>query len=104
MDGIRLTGLWRNERDGKVHLSGSFGGGRLVVFPNDRKEGDRDPDYVVYLVPSERREADGQGRPSSSRGRGYGGPRRDNRPGPDNDFADGGRADRGDPFARGGAL
>lgn len=102
MDGIRLTGLWRNERDGKVHLSGSFGGGRLVVFPNDRKEGDRDPDYVVYLVPAERREGGGGGGRSGN-GRGYGGPRRDNRPEPDNDFADGGRADRG-AAARGGAL
>lgn len=88
-NGIRLTGLWRNEgRDGRPYMAGSLGGGRLVVFPNERKERDADPDFVVYLVPAERREEGGGSRP--------GGPTRA-RQAP-NAFADGGAADRGDPF------
>lgn len=83
MDGIRLTGLWRNERDGKPYLAGSLGGGRLLVFPNDRKAGERDPDFVVYLVPAERRE--GGGRQAAGGG----------------DFDDAGPNDAGDPFGGG---
>lgn len=85
MDGIRLTGLWRQERDGRSHLSGSLGGGRLLVFPNERKANERDPDFVVYLVPAERREggpARGEGRPARS----------------DNDFADHGSRSNRDSF------
>lgn len=83
--GIRLTGLWRNEtQDGRPYMAGSLGGGRVVIFPNDRKSGERDPDFVVYLVPGER-----QG------GRSGGGGGRQ----ADNAWADGGRRDQGDPFA-----
>lgn len=57
----------------------------MLVFPNERKANERDPDFVVYLVPAERREggpARGEGRPARS----------------DNDFADHGSRSNRDSF------
>ena len=51
---IRLGGLWKNEtKDGKTYLAGSFGGARLMIFPNGYKEKDSDPDYVVTMAQSQ---------------------------------------------------
>lgn len=48
---IRLGGLWKNEtKDGKTYLAGSFGGARLMIFPNGYKDKDSDPDYVVTMA------------------------------------------------------
>ena len=58
--GIKLTGLWKNKgRDGKTFLSGRLNGSSsLIVFPNNFKKGEKDPDYIVYLKPNEeKREA-----------------------------------------------
>ena len=57
---VRLGGLWKNKsRDGgTTYLAGSFGAARLLIFPNDRKQGERDPDYVVYVVPAGKRKGD----------------------------------------------
>lgn len=59
---IRLTGLWKNEtKKGGAYLAGSFNPSlRLVIFPNDRKERENDPDFIAYLSPNERQESDGQ--------------------------------------------
>ena len=47
---IRLGGLWKNEsKDGKGYLAGTFGGARVMVFPNGYKEKENDPDYVICL-------------------------------------------------------
>jgi len=86
VDGVRLTGLWKNEgQDGKPYLAGSLGGGRMMVFPNERKTKEQDPDFVVYLVPAEKKENGGGAR--GGRGRQA-----------DSGYSDGGRFDRGDPF------
>ena len=75
MDGVRLTGLWRQEReDGTTYLSGGLGSGKLLVVPV-AKQGDNSPDFVAYLVPSERREGQGQGQGGGgTRGRSSGRP------------------------------
>ena len=53
-DMVRLGGLWKNEtKDGKTYLSGTFGGARLMIFPNGFKEKDNDPDYVVTIAQSQ---------------------------------------------------
>lgn len=63
MEGTKLTGLWKNrDKNGKTYLSGNLGLARLLVLPNDFKKGDKDPDYTVLLVPSEKR----TGPPASS--------------------------------------
>lgn len=54
---VRLTGLWKERtQDGKPYLSGKLtGSSRLVIFPNDRKTKDTDPDFAVYVVPVEKK-------------------------------------------------
>lgn len=58
---VKIAGLWRNERDGKVTLSGPLGPNvRVVITKNKYKRGDRDPDYVLFVTSAERKNQ-GQG-------------------------------------------
>jgi len=52
---IKLGGLWRTEgKDGSVFFSGKLGyGTRLLLFKNQHKRSDKDPDLVIYLAKSE---------------------------------------------------
>ena len=52
VNGIRLTGLWENSKDGKRWLSGSLGGGRLMIYRNENKKNEKEPDFNVYLYPA----------------------------------------------------
>ena len=49
---IRLTGLWKNNKqDGTQYLAGNINQNmRIVIFQNDRKKKDSEPDYTVYLA------------------------------------------------------
>jgi len=64
MDLIKLTGLWKKEGQKGAFYSGRFGlGGVLLVFKNDRKDKETDPDLVAYVGQAEKREkptAEGQ--------------------------------------------
>lgn len=58
MNGVKLTGLWKNtSKDGKAYLSGSLGGVRVLVFPNEYKKGEKDPDFNLFVSPKEKDEA-----------------------------------------------
>lgn len=60
-DKIHLTGLWKEKSAGGVdYLSGGLGRGKLLIFKNNRKEKDTDPDYNLYLAPKRKRD-DGPG-------------------------------------------
>lgn len=52
---IRICSLWRNTaKDGTSYLMGSFTfGTKLLVYPNKYKKTDKDPDYVVSIVPKD---------------------------------------------------
>jgi len=56
---IRLTGLWKSEsKAGAPYLAGSLSASsRLLILPNTHKKQASDPDYIAYLVPQEKREA-----------------------------------------------
>lgn len=57
MTGTKLSGLWKNmSKDGKTYLSESLGMVRLLVFTNEYKKGDKDPDYYLFLAPKEKKE------------------------------------------------
>ena len=59
MDGVKLTGLWKNvNKNGKTFLSGSMGGVKVLVFPNDYKKTEMDPDYNLFFAPKEEKKAD----------------------------------------------
>lgn len=62
---IRIGSLWTGKtKSGEEFLSGSFGpNARLLVFKNNFKQGDKDPDFAVYVVPRER-EAGPAGEPA----------------------------------------
>ena len=54
MNGLKLTGLWKNtSKDGKPFLSGTLGGVKVLVFPNEFKKGEKDPDFNLILSPKE---------------------------------------------------
>ena len=58
MNGVKLTGLWKNtSKDGKAYLSGSLGGVRVLVFPNEYKKGEKDPDFNLFFSPKEETKA-----------------------------------------------
>lgn len=44
---VRIGGLWQNPA-GTV-ISGTWGGNRIVIFPNKEKRGDKSPDFTMYL-------------------------------------------------------
>jgi hypothetical protein len=58
MDMIRLTGLWKNKaKDGNTFLSGNLNGiSSLLVMPNTFKKKENEPDYIVYIKPSEKKD------------------------------------------------
>lgn len=61
MDGkLKLTGLWQSKtKSGEIFYAGNLSPGvRLFVFTNGFKQGDRDPDLLVYLAPARRTEAE----------------------------------------------
>ena len=55
---IQLCGLWKGTaKDGRSYLGGNLGfGARLLVFKNDRKTEDKQPDYNVVIVENQRRD------------------------------------------------
>lgn len=57
---IKLTGLWKKTAsNGNVYLSGPMSGSSvLMVFPNTRKNGERDPDYLCYMYPRVKKDAE----------------------------------------------
>ena len=47
---ITICGLWKNEtKEGRKYLSGSLGGIKILVFPNEKKT-DRQPDYNIVIA------------------------------------------------------
>ena len=53
---LNLTGLWVNEsKDGKRYMAGNLGGVRILVFKNQHKRKDNDPDYTLCLAERERK-------------------------------------------------
>ena len=60
--GVKLAGLWRNEKDGVVYLSGPLGNARVCIFPNKFRKGDKEPSHVMMLCPNEKRDSNGQAR------------------------------------------
>jgi len=50
-DKVRIGGLWLNQtKDGRSYMAGNFGQGRILVYKNDYKRGENDPDYVMYIA------------------------------------------------------
>ena len=49
---INIGGLWLNEsKKGDVYLSGCLNGARLLILPNNFKKSDKEPDFVMNVLP-----------------------------------------------------
>lgn len=48
---IRLSGLWKStSKNGKVYYAGSINKGcRILIFPNQQKTNDSQPDFEVFI-------------------------------------------------------
>ena len=51
---ICVTGLWKNKtKEGKTYLGGPWCRVRVLVFINEKKQKDTDPDYYMCFAPIE---------------------------------------------------
>lgn len=60
MEAVKLTGLWKEkDKNGNTFLSGRLNQiTSIMVMPNTfKKEGDKGPDYHLYLKPSPKKDA-----------------------------------------------
>ena len=57
-DLIKFCGLWKNkDKNNQDYFSGTFNyNTRLLIYTNNYKEKDTDPDYIVYLAPNKKQE------------------------------------------------
>ena len=65
---LRLGGLWKGQtKSGETFYSGGLGPSlRMLVFKNNFKQGEKDPDLVIYLAPAEdNRQRRAPGKPDS---------------------------------------
>jgi hypothetical protein len=47
---LRVMGLWENtDKRGNKYLSGNIGSLRVMIFSNSFKQGEREPDYILYV-------------------------------------------------------
>jgi len=47
---LRVMGLWENtDKRGNKYLSGNIGNMRVMIFTNSFKQGEREPDYILYV-------------------------------------------------------
>lgn len=47
---IKVTGLWKREKEGHKYLVGKIGQAQLVILPNENRRSDRDPDYEAFVT------------------------------------------------------
>lgn len=59
-DENEIGALWLKERDGKKWLSGKINGQSVVVFRNERKNSEKQPDYRVLLAKKKEEQAQGE--------------------------------------------
>jgi len=53
---IRLTGLWLNTAasTNEKYFRGALGSAVILIYKNNRKQSDKDPDYILYLDESKK--------------------------------------------------
>lgn len=49
---VKLTGLWLNDGKAGKYMAGNLGGARVLIFKNNKKQKDSDPDYALYIAPA----------------------------------------------------
>lgn len=68
---VKITGLWLNESQaGNKYFSGSMGSAKVLIFKNNNKTEEKQPDYTMYLAPPQQQ----QQQPAQQDSLGYGAP------------------------------
>ena len=53
---IQLTGLWLNESSsGQKYMAGYFGKAKVLIFRNQYKDNESQPDYILYVAEPEKK-------------------------------------------------
>jgi len=61
---IQLSALWKKDsKNGRTYYTGKLGDGRLLLFKNDKKQDEKQPDLILYIVAEEKR--NGKEKPST---------------------------------------
>jgi len=48
---IHLAGFWKKDsKNGRKYYTGKLGSGKLLLFRNDKKQTEKDPDLILYIV------------------------------------------------------
>ncbi len=56
---VKITGLWeKTSTKGEVYWSASIGTAKLLLFKNNFKDKDNDPDFNLFLAPKEKKPED----------------------------------------------
>ena len=51
---IQLAGFWKKDsKNGRTYYTGKLGNGKLLLFKNDKKESEKQPDLILYIVAEE---------------------------------------------------
>jgi hypothetical protein len=60
---IQLAAFWKKEsKNNRTYYQRKIGNGRLLLFKNDRKESEKHPDLILYIV-AENSKQNGQTKP-----------------------------------------
>lgn len=63
---IQLAALWKKDsKNGRSYYTGKLGNGRLLLFKNDKKTEEKQPDLILYIVAEEKR--NGKEKPQAQR-------------------------------------
>jgi len=62
---IQLSAFWKKtSKEGRIYYTGRLGNGRLLLFKNEKKESEKHPDLILYIVPeNEKKEGRNQVEP-----------------------------------------
>jgi hypothetical protein len=62
---IKLCGLWKKEsKDGATYYSGKLSySTNILLFPNKYKQGEKDPDLILYIGKAEKKEKEKKSAP-----------------------------------------
>ena len=56
---IQIAAFWKKQsKNDRTYYQGKLGNGRLLLFKNDKKESEKHPDLILYVVPENQRQED----------------------------------------------
>ena len=48
---IKIASFWKREsKNNRTYYQGKLGSGRLLLFKNDKRDNDKAPDLILYIV------------------------------------------------------